>query len=412
MNSVDEASRAPNFQNAFNADKFWAIPTIQKPSAPADTLAETATVAPLDVPDLSQKPPESSGEAVVETSDAAAQRLGDVSLDAVTPQAAQRPRASTNGKRRKKKVKKNYIGAFVGTFLFGVAALMTAVSTAAPFGYPFDMVSSYRWYWVILAVVAAGIWGLTRGWKMVIASFAVMGVNLFVTVPATGNAPSGGNNATAVIGWANVAGNTNALSRVFKDADKKKATLLMLAEAPQSVFAPPAGWTLIEAPIAGDPTAIAVLSKTNWRAATVPGEPTIARPPSGELTIIGVHPHDANKGRRRTPMRDALINRAGTRAGIQDGPTVVLGDFNAAPWDSAMGQFREYGNVTRVRCGGWAGATLTQAFGLIGVATDHAFVRDVTVAHCQLGASLTGGNHRPIWLYVAPKPPEASDVAP
>jgi hypothetical protein len=50
---------------------------------------------------------------------------------------------------------------------------------------------------------------------------------------------------------------------------------------------------------------------------------------------------------------------------------------------------------------------LTQAFGLIGVATDHAFVRDVKVTHCQLGGALAGGNHKPIWLYVAPLPAAA-----
>ena len=134
----------------------------------------------------------------------------------------------------------------------------------------------------------------------------------------------------------------------------------------------------------------------------------MARPEAGDLTIIGVHPQDAQKGRRRTPLRDALINRAGTRAGIQEGPTVVVGDFNAAPWDKAMSQFRKYGNVTRVRCGGWAASTLTQAFGLIGVATDHAYVRDVTVTHCQLGNALSGGNHRPIWLYIKPAPAAAA----
>jgi endonuclease/exonuclease/phosphatase (EEP) superfamily protein YafD len=99
------------------------------------------------------------------------------------------------------------------------------------------------------------------------------------------------------------------------------------------------------------------------------------------------------------------MNRAGARAGIQETPTIVLGDFNAPPWDREMRQFREYGNVTRVRCGGWAGGTYSQAFGLISVATDHAYVRDVKVTHCKLGSTLPGGRHKPIWLYVAPQAP-------
>jgi hypothetical protein len=231
-------------------------------------------------------------------------------------------------------------------------------------------------------------------------------------VPASGIAPAGGKMASAVIGWANVKNSPQALTRVIKDADAKGATLIMLAEAPQFVAQPPAGWTLIEAPIANDPTAIAVLSKGSWRAATVPGEPTMARPPAGDITIIGVHPQDAQKGRHSTPVRNGLINRAGARAGIQEGPTVVLGDFNAAPWDRAMRQFREYGNITRIRCGGWAGGTYSQAFGLISVATDHAYVRDVKVTHCKLGGTLPGGRHKPIWLYVAPQAPAPEATPP
>jgi hypothetical protein len=317
-------------------------------------------------------------------------------LAAAAPPVARRPR-------RRKRQKKNYVGAFFGTFFFGVATIMTLVSYLDAFGYPFDLIASYRWYWVTLGVLAAAIWGVSRGWIMVAASFLVIGANLFVTVPASGNGPVGGKMAAAVIGWANVNAQPQALARVFKDADAKGATLLMVAEAPPSVFQPPAGWSLIEAPVANDPTAIAVLSKGSWRAATVPGEPTMARPPAGDITIIGLHPQNADKGRRNTPARDELINRGGARAGIQDGPTVVLGDFSAAPWSRDMRQFREYGNVTRVRCGGWVAGTYDQLFGLISVATDHAYVRDVKVTHCRLGAALPGGHHKPIWLYVAPQ---------
>jgi hypothetical protein len=409
------------FQNAFNADQFWALPKGTNPPHPEpdDTIdnaprEEAVLPEPIEQPIIEPEPQDMLAPATVTPFVARTPEpqpeLKPLSQDApseVPP--AQRPRQAPSGKRRKKKTKKPYIAAFFGTLIFGIALAMTALSSPAALGYPWDLISSYRWYWVIMAVVAAGIWGLSRGWKMVGASFAVMAANLFVTVPASGEAPSGGKTATAVIGWANVASNPEALANVFKDADKRKATLLMVAEAPQGVFTPPQGWTLIEAPVVGDPTAIAVLTKSTWRAATVPGEPTMARPPAGDLTVIGVHPQDAVKSRRRTPNRDALINRAGTRAGIQEGPTVVLGDFNAAPWDTAMRQFRNYGNVTRVRCGGWAGTTLTQAFGMIGVATDHAYVRDVKVTHCSLGSALTGGHHKPIWLYVAPQPAAPAD---
>jgi hypothetical protein len=395
------------FSRAFNANRFWTIGTEEQRAqiAEADNALPTE---PEPEPALDDEA-NAVGEPQVDAVEApiAPVLVGDDDRLVSAPKRTRAP-----GQRRKKKPKKNYVGAFFGTFIFGVVAIMTLASSLAPLGYPFDLVSSYRWYWVILGVIAAAIWGVSRGWKMVLASFAVIGANLIVTMPASGDAPVGGKTATAVVGWANVTENPDALARVFKDADNKKATLLMVAETPSSLAAPPAGWSLIEAPVPNDPTAIAVFSKGSWRAVTVPGEPTMARPPAGDLTIIGVHPHDAQKGRRRTPKRDELINRAGTRAGIQDGPTVVLGDFNAAPWDGAMKQFRSYGNVERVRCGGWAGSTLSQAFGLIGVATDHAYVRDVKVTHCKLGAALPGGNHKAVWLYVAPQAPAPVEPQP
>lgn len=416
----DRAGAHP-FQRAFNADRFWTVAQEPRSEVPTELIS---SIEDLDPPEEDASSPseavsEPSISSVEEAPVAAApalrvgkddrpldpneSRFADADQNHIAPAEDKASQAKPRGPRRKKKAKKNYVGAFFGTFLFGITLIMTLVSSLAAVGYPFDLISSYRWYWVILGVVCAAIWGVSRGWKMVLASFAVIGLNLMVTVPASGIGPVGGKMAAAVIGWANLNNSDAALARVIKDADAKGATLVMLAEAPASVFKPPAGWSLIEAPVANDPTAIAVLSKGSWRAATVPGEPTMARPPAGDITIIGVHPQDAQKGRRSTPVRDALINRAAARAGIQEGPTIVLGDFNAAPWARAMRQFRDYGGVTRVRCGGWAGGTYTQAFGLIGVATDHAYVRDVKVTHCKLGATLPGGNQKPIWLYVAPQ---------
>jgi hypothetical protein len=402
-----QATAEHPFSRAFNANRFWTIGTEKQRAQIVETNEAAPVAAEPDPTFVDQAELVSEPQLIAVEAPIAPVLVGDDDRPVSAPKRSRAP-----GQRRKRKPKKNYVGAFFGTFIFGVVAIMTLVSSVAPLGYPFDLVSSYRWYWVILGVVAAAIWGVSRGWKMVFASFAVIAANLIVTMPASGDAPVGGKTATAVVGWANVAGAPDALARVFKDADNKKATLLMVAETPSSLTPPPAGWTLIEAPVPNDPTAIAVFSKGSWRAVTVPGEPTMARPPAGDLTIIGVHPHDAQKGRRRTPKRDELINRAGTRAGIQDGPTVVLGDFNAAPWDGAMKQFRNYGNVERVRCGGWTGSTLSQAFGLIGVATDHAYVRDVKVTHCKLGAPLAGGNHKPIWLYVAPKAPAPVEPQP
>lgn len=296
------------------------------------------------------------------------------------------------------------LSTFGGTFLFGLAALLTLAASAAPFGAPFDMISSYRWYWTFLAFLAAAAWLLGRGRIMALFSVLVAAANLLVMVPTLGAAPKAVKAQAAMIGWANLNDSEQALARVLRDADQRGATLLMLARAPASVVQTLPGWSLIEAPAPGDPTAIAVLSRgADWRAATIPGEPTMARPATGALTVIGVHPEDPTAGLRRTPMRDALINRAATRAGTQSTPTLVVGDFNAAAWDGSMRQFAKYGAVTRIRCGGWTASTYSQFGGLVGLAVDHAFSRDLRVLDCRIGGRLPQGRHKPLWITIAPQ---------
>ena len=292
-----------------------------------------------------------------------------------------------------------------GTALVAISLFFTLLSFLAPLGYPFDAVSSYRWYWTLLALAAGLSWALVRGRNMMIASVLVGLINLLVVLPSLGTAPKGGQISNAVVAWANVAGDDKALEKVLREAERQKAGLILIAKAPESILTPPQGWNVIERPNFSDPTSIAVLSRGRWQSSTTPGEPTITRTAAGDLTIIATLPPPSNGGQGVGAARESQLNRAAVRAGDQDGPVAVLGDFGVAPWDGAMSQFRKYGNVTRVRCGGFMGATVTKAFGLVGIAHDHAYVRDVKVTHCRLGGPLNRGGHRAIYLYLAPLDP-------
>ncbi|MCZ8210141.1 MAG: hypothetical protein ACK5XZ_07810 [Hyphomonadaceae bacterium] len=293
----------------------------------------------------------------------------------------------------------------VGTALFAIALFFTLLSFLAPLGHPFDAASSYRWYWTLLALAAGLSWALVRGRSMMIASAVVGAINLMVIIPSLGAGPKGGEISNAVVAWANVAGDDKALKKVLSEAERQKASLVLIARAPQSILTPPQGWNVIERPNFAEPTSIAVLSRGRWQSSTIPGEPTIARTAAGDLTIIATLPPPSRGGKEIGVARESQLNRTAVRAGDQDGPVAVLGDFGVAPWDGAMSQFRKYGNVTRVRCGGFMGTTVSQAFGLIGVAHDHAYVRDVKVTHCRLGGPLPNGGHRAIYLYLAPLDP-------
>jgi len=350
--------------------------------------------------------------AVTDTQPAALENGPQNPEPASTAQRIERAAGPSRAAQRRANVKRSPIGRrraaqklaaiVTGTALFAISLFFTLLSFLAPLGYPFDAVSSYRWYWTLLALAAGLSWALVRGRNMMIASALVGLINLIVILPSLGSAPKGGQISNAVVAWANVAGDDKALEKVLREAERQKAGLVLIAKAPESILSLPQGWNVIEQPNFADPTSIAVLSRGGWQSSTTPGEPTIARTAAGDLTIIATLPPPSTGGTGVGAARESQLNRAAVRAGDQLGPVAVLGDFGVAPWDGAMSQFQKYGNVTRVRCGGYMGATVTQAFGLIGIAHDHAYVRDVKVTHCRLGGPLNRGGHRAIYLYLAP----------
>jgi endonuclease/exonuclease/phosphatase (EEP) superfamily protein YafD len=358
-----------------------------EPMAPVEAeITDTPPAAPVNGP-LNPEPTST------------AQRIERATGPSRAAQRRANMKRSPAGRRR---AAQKLVATVTGTALFAISLFFTLLSFLAPLGYPFDAVSSYRWYWTLLALAAGLSWALVRGRNMMIASALVGLINLIVVLPSLGTAPKGGQISNAVVAWANVAGDDKALEKVLREAERQKAGLILIAKAPESILTPPQGWKVIEPPNFSDPTSIAVLSRGRWQSSTTPGEPTITRTAAGDLTIIATLPPPSTGGKGVGTARESQLNRAAVRAGDQEGPVAVLGDFGVAPWDGAMSQFRKYGNVTRVRCGGFMGATVTQAFGLIGIAYDHAYVRDVKVTHCRLGGPLNRGGHRAIYLYLAP----------
>lgn len=376
---------------AVNSDKEVLDPPAQTSDLEPDIWQETPTSEPEPEPINVTAPFGSTAQA--------AKRVEEPKEPS---RAAQRRATMKRSPIGRRKAAQKLAATVAGTALFAITLFFSLISFLAPFGYPFDAVSSYRWYWTLLALAAGLSWAVIRGRNMMIASAVVGAINLAVIVPSLGAGPKGGQISNAVVAWANVSGDDKALEKVLREAERQKAGLVLIAEAPQSILRPPPGWNVIEEPNFADPTSIAVLSRGRWQSSTIPGEPTIARTAAGDLTIIATLPPPSNGGQGDGAARESQLNRAAVRAGDQDGPVAVLGDFGVAPWDGAMSQFRKYGNVTRVRCGGYMGTTVSQAFGLIGVAHDHAYVRDVKVTHCRLGGALPSGGHRAIYLYLAP----------
>lgn len=289
---------------------------------------------------------------------------------------------------------------FGGIFFSGLGALLLATTMLAPLGAPFDDISSLSLYWFGLSILGFVCWIGTRRIPWMIISGLLATLYVSSIIPWMGIAPKGGNSNRHTIGFANIENNDKAFTQTIKDAEKNNAELILLANASRLKSAPD-GWELVSAANPQDPTSLAVLGKAGWRATTQLGEPIIAKPNDNWLTIIGANPKDPSTIKRTTPEREALINRTANRAGMEDGPVLVVGDFAATPWDRAMQDFTKTSGLLRIRCGGYFGTTFSK--GVFGVAYDHAYFKNLNVQACKIGARLEKSNHSAIFVSIAPK---------
>lgn len=325
------------------------------------------------------------------------------------PQAKRSRRPQTGQKRKPVRRTPAWV-LFSGLVTFSVSLMLIAASMAAPLSNAFHTISVFLWYWAGMAAASAAIWAAGRRWVMTAASVVLTAFVLYFLVPASGvgsvKAPT-----AHTIGWVNLQGSQEALTEVLKDAEAEDVDLMILAELPQGFAAPPQGWSMIEQPIPGDPQALAVLSKGNWRAVTVKDEPTMARPLDNAVTVIAVNASGGAEGALGGPARQSAINRAAARAGTQDTAAIAVGDFGEPAWTQQMRQFAEYSGGQRLRCGGWLGATFSRFGGLFGWSADHAFIINGTATKCEIGRSLPGTNHRPLWIGVPAAPAGTSPAS-
>lgn len=327
-------------------------------------------------------------------------------IDDIEPQKITKPRkpkAKNNIKARKlaKQTRQQIIiSYFVGTFALGLSAISLIMSLLAPLGKPFEDFAAFDFYWAFLAIIGLAAWAYGKSIQGVIAGAVLFLIYGVILAPNLGQFPSGGNKNPIIIGWANIENSQKSLEAVLKQADEKHASLLMLAGS-NGLNSAPNGWELIEAPNEKDPTALAVLAKGNWRAATLPDEPTMARPLDNSMVVIGVNPIDKTNTKRQSPEREALINRTANRAGNEDVPVLAMGDFAAPAWDRQMKFFARTAQVNRIVCGGITGST--QSKFPFSVAFDHAFSRGLKIQKCDVGKRLPQGGHSPLWISVEGK---------
>lgn len=115
-----------------------------------------------------------------------------------------------------------------------------------------------------------------------------------------------------------------------------------------------------------------------------------------ELVFFGVHTHPPRSG-ALAALRNQELETIGAWAHEhRDELLVVLGDFNATPWSSAMGALRETSGLRDVAIGGGLKPTWSPGIWPLRIPIDHALVSPRLLPLSRELGDFAGSDHRPL----------------
>jgi endonuclease/exonuclease/phosphatase (EEP) superfamily protein YafD len=107
---------------------------------------------------------------------------------------------------------------------------------------------------------------------------------------------------------------------------------------------------------------------------------------------------------QRHVRRNRELDELARAIKVEEGPIVVIGDFNTPPNALPFSRFMKAANIDHTSCGGrwlptwrplgWRGK-FNDANPLTGIPIDHLFTRDVQVVSCTVGKDF-GSDHLPL----------------
>lgn len=290
------------------------------------------------------------------------------------------------------------------------ALILLGLTAGAFFGdtaQPLEILSHFRVQLAVLCL-ALGLVGAIAGSRVStgLAALALL-VNVAVLVQAARDVAPENQALTpnAVVVWANMEGRVSVLDAVAMLAAKEEATIVALTELPedgaQVVRVAFPEYACVTSPSGFlTPFTTMILAK-----APCPneGESEFTRPADivfadvGALRVVALHPTPP-WGSRHTAQRDLAI-RVGVTLKSPTLPTLMIGDFNATPYSSALRPLGAAG-FTRAGCGAPLTTTWRDPNPLFGLPIDHAFLSSgITLVSCTVGPWI-GSDHAPLVVRV------------
>ena len=293
----------------------------------------------------------------------------------------------------------------------GVIAAAVAVVVFAPLGWPFELaVSTLPQIAAGCGVVAlVGVFVRQRAPALalgVAACLAVFGARERLAPPSTA-IPT----PHARLVWANLLHKPEAFARVMALAAEVDADAVLIAEPARGLtreararlagpFAHQAGQGRIDgvnvviharAPLL-DTAVISVPAYSGKRGLTAS-----VQTGAGVLRVAAIHP-PVPLAPDWQAQRDSTLRAALALAAANDGPMVLVGDFNTTPWSRVLRDVERQGGVRRASLGPWS--TWMAPLPVLGLPIDHAYAAGGADISARLGP-WTGSDHRPLIVDVA-----------
>jgi hypothetical protein len=315
-------------------------------------------------------------------------------------------------------------------FFIGLGALFfVAMALAGPFGWPFELFTS--WPYLVAAIGISGglVCGLL-GWPrmgMGIGAGALVLIALAMASPGDITRPvappiTPGNDRLI---WGNAMRISANVTALMERAPNQDQTVLAIGEIPlgwdwqplpsrQSLNRVRAGDRLIEIGVEGCASTKETFVKTSERDGVIRKRVFAIKVACPNYTLFAVHlTNPLWQWGQRLVRRNQELTELASAIKAEKGPVVIIGDFNTPPNAVPFSRFMKEANVSHTSCGGrWRPTwrpyrwrdNFSDANPLTGIPIDHLFTRDVQVVSCIIGEDF-GSDHLPLVVELQkPKP--------
>lgn len=312
-------------------------------------------------------------------------------------------------------------------FLVGlISALVIGLALAGPLGFPFELIMSWPYLVGLIGIIGAILTGFS-GWpRFATAIFAgALGV-IIVALAAPGDITRA--KAPALVAgtdrliWGNALGfEANVQELMQRTAASGPQTILAVGEVPRRWDWDPtderkrlnmsrAGGLAVE----GCASTTTPLRNSGQYGGRMRSRTYALKVSCPNYTLFAVHLTNPLWERGlRFARRGSEFDALARAIAAQDGPVVVIGDFNAAPNAPPLIQFTKAANLQKTACGGrWVPTwrpllwrtKFNQSNPLTGIPIDHLFTRDISVRSCTVGLDF-GSDHLPLVVELEQRAP-------